>query len=81
MLLTASLDLPTFIIFETLYAHTPRMGDLHPIGEPKPRKLREVEWTEGGLRLSPVRRTLDSGWFWPILVTVHPALFLPVLFW
>ncbi|MEE4213284.1 MAG: hypothetical protein V2I43_28905 [Parvularcula sp.] len=56
------------------------MGYLHPVGEPKPRKLSKVEWTEGGLRLSPVQRTSDSGWFWPILVTVRPALFLPVLF-
>jgi len=57
------------------------MGSLHKLGPKKPRKLGETQWTEGSLRLSPVRRMVDSDWFWPAIVTFQPGAFLIVLFW
>lgn len=36
------------------------MGDLHKLNTSKPRKLSETEWFEGGLRLSPARKVIDS---------------------
>ena len=57
------------------------MGDLHQIGEAKPRKVNQVEWTENGLRLSPVQRAIESDWFWPAILTFPFGAFLIVLFW
>ena len=57
------------------------MGDVHHIKDAKPRKLAEVEWTENGLRLSPVKRVIDSDWFWPAILTFPLGAFLIVFFW
>jgi hypothetical protein len=57
------------------------MGKLHHIREGRPRKLHEVEWTEGGLRLSPARRIVQSDWFWPAMLTFPLGTFLIVFFW
>lgn len=57
------------------------MGELHHIKRDRPRKLAEVEWTEGGLRLSPVRRSVASDWFWPAMLTFPLGAFLIVFFW
>ena len=45
------------------------MGKLHHIKRGKPRKLGEVVWTEGGLRLSPAQRIVAQDWFWPAMLT------------
>ena len=57
------------------------MGELHHTKRDKPRKHGEVEWTEGGLRLFPVRRAVESEWFWPAMLTFPPGVFLIVFFW
>ncbi len=57
------------------------MGKLHHLRHGKPRRIGEVAWTEGGLRLAPARRIVDSGWFWPAMLTVPPGAFLIVFFW
>ena len=57
------------------------MGKIHHIKPGKPRKLGEVAWTEGGLRLSPMQRAADSGWFWPAMLTFPLGAFLIVFFW
>lgn len=57
------------------------MADLHRVEPGKPRKIGEVAWTEGGLRLGPVRRIADSGWFWPAMLTLPLGAFIVVFFW
>ncbi|MBY0344794.1 MAG: hypothetical protein K2Q29_13155 [Sphingomonadales bacterium] len=57
------------------------MGKIHHIKPGKPRKLGEVAWTEGGLRLSPMQCAADSGWFWPAMLTFPVGAFLIVFFW
>lgn len=57
------------------------MGELHHIKRGKPRKLGEVAWTEGGLRLSPRRRIVAQDWFWPAMLTFPLGAFLIVFFW
>jgi hypothetical protein len=57
------------------------MGELHHIKRDKPRKLGEVAWTEGGLRLSPGRRMVEQDWFWPAMLTFPLGAFLIVFFW
>ena len=57
------------------------MGDLHHLDERTPRKLSEVEWTESGMRLSPVRRVVESDWFLPALLTLPAGAFVLVFFW
>lgn len=46
-----------------------------------PRKLSEVEWTESGMRLSPVARVVQCDWFWPAMVTLPLGAFVAVFFW
>ena len=57
------------------------MGELHHIKHGKSKKLSEVEWTERGLRLSPVHRMVESDWFWPAMLTLPVGAFLIVFFW
>ncbi len=57
------------------------MGNIHRINRRKPRKVGEVEWTESGLRLSPVKRVVESDWFWPAMLTFPLGAFLIVFFW
>jgi len=57
------------------------MGSLHQLDPKTPRKMREAEWTENGVRLSPAKRLADSDWFWPAIVTFQPGALLIVLFW
>ena len=57
------------------------MADLHHIKSRTPRKLHEVDWTEGGMRLSPVKRVTQSDWFWPAMVTLPLGAFVMVFFW
>lgn len=57
------------------------MGDLHKIQDSTPRKLSEVEWTESGMRLSPVKRVVESDWFLPALLTLPAGAFVLVFFW
>lgn len=57
------------------------MGDLHKIDSSKPSKLDEVEWTEKGMRLSPIQRVVESDWFWPAILTFPLGAFLIVFFW
>lgn len=57
------------------------MGDLHHLKGGKPRKIGEVRWTDGGLRLSPLRRAVESDWFWPAMLTLPLGTFLIVFFW
>ncbi len=57
------------------------MGDVHHIARGRPRKLGEVRWTEGGLRLAPVRPATRSGWFGLAMLTLPLATFLIVFFW
>ena len=39
------------------------MGSLHHLDPKSPRKLRDTEWTERGVRLSPAKRMVESDWF------------------
>jgi hypothetical protein len=57
------------------------MGSLHHLDPQKPRKLSETEWTEGGLRMSPLMRAVESDWFWPAMLTFPLGAFLIVFFW
>ena len=57
------------------------MGNLHRIKHDKPRKLSEVQWTESGLRLSPINRIAESGWFWPAMLTLPISVFVITFFW
>jgi hypothetical protein len=57
------------------------MGDLHKLNTSKPRKLSETEWSEGGLRLSPARKVIDTDWFVPAIVGLPLGVFLIVYFW
>lgn len=57
------------------------MGSLHQLDPKTPRKLRDTQWTESGVRLSPVKRVVESDWFWPAMLTFPLGVFLVVLFW
>ena len=61
------------------------MGTLHKLDPKTPRKLRETQWTERGVRLSPAKRlieqTVESDWFWPAMLTFPLGAFLIILFW
>ena len=46
-----------------------------------PRRISETIYTDRGLRLGPLQRAHDSGWFWPLMATVPIAAFVAVLFW
>lgn len=47
----------------------------------RPRKIAETVYSERGLRLSPLRRVTDSGWFLPLIATLPVAAFVLVFFW
>ncbi|MEM6908132.1 MAG: hypothetical protein AAF494_05590 [Pseudomonadota bacterium] len=57
------------------------MGSLHKLDPNKPRKLSETEWTESGVCLSPVELVIESGWFWPAMLTFPSGAFLIIFFW
>ena len=57
------------------------MGSFHQLDPKTPRKLRETQWTESGVRLSPATRVVESDWFWPAMLTFPFGVFLIVLFW
>ncbi|MGB3469854.1 MAG: hypothetical protein WBA51_03410 [Erythrobacter sp.] len=57
------------------------MGSLHQLDPNKPRKLGEAQWTESGLRLSPIQRAVESDWFLPAMLTFPLGAFMIVLFW
>lgn len=61
------------------YAH--EMGDVTKLGPGKPRRIGETTYTDSGLRLGPVRKVVDSGWFLPMIVTVPIAAFVLAFFW
>ena len=57
------------------------MGDLQKLNTSKPRRLGDTVWSEGGLRLSPARKVIDSDWFAPTIVGLPLGVFLIVYFW
>ncbi|MBD2842937.1 hypothetical protein [Erythrobacter rubeus] len=57
------------------------MGSLHKFNPDKPRKLGQTEWTEGGMRLAPVKRVVESDWFLPAMLTLPVGAFVLVFFW
>ncbi|MCK0097796.1 hypothetical protein MWU38_00230 [Qipengyuania sp. S6317L1] len=57
------------------------MSEIEKLNQSKPRKIGEVEWSESGMRLSPVQRVVESDWFWPAMLTFPIGAFLIVFFW
>ncbi|WP_298335376.1 hypothetical protein [uncultured Erythrobacter sp.] len=57
------------------------MGDCQKLDTSRPRKIAEVEWTEGGLKLPQSQRLIDSGWFLPLMATLPLAAFILIFFW
>jgi hypothetical protein len=57
------------------------MADVEKLNQSKPRKIGEVEWSESGMRLSPVWRVVESDWFWPAMLTLPAGAFALIFFW
>ncbi|MEO1189251.1 MAG: hypothetical protein AAFW60_09260 [Pseudomonadota bacterium] len=54
---------------------------MHKLDPDKPKKLGHTEWTERGMRLAPMKRVVDSDWFWPAMLTLPLGAFIVVFFW
>lgn len=61
--------------------HDTLMAEVSKFKPAKPRKIGETEWSDGGLRLSPVRRVVDQGWFLPMIATLPLGAFILIFFW